>query len=542
MSKGKTRFWKVYGIVTASAVLVLAAFLAVFYDYIHTYERSQPEHAAEQYAASVSQADVCAWIREEAAGLSSAYETNEQITDAYLAAFRAMDTDFSCERDYAAPAQTPAYRILSGEIPVATLTLEKSGTMRYGFPQWRVSKVHAFLDGWDVGKIRRVVYAPQEGIVSVNGIELSPDTAEEVTEMQFSGNPFEAAETLCMRSYTITGLYEEPLVTCEMAGKSCSAETEDEIIRFLVPDSVFQTYTVAAPTGSEITINGIVLDSSYQSDEQLSYTYQSVEADADDLPSICAYIIPRFLQTPEVKGTLHGVPLVFHLDNTCFTAGYPEELTYSCRISVPAGSEVRIRGVSCAEYKSEEKVDAYPELFDDAADAPKYEVYEIHSLFLPCGAVSVLYQGKELETSATEQGRVISITAQYPEASVHDVQERALSFARDYFLYVSNGYQNTDANLERALAHIVRGSDLYTRIQRSKESISFVTPVSAQEYRTLEISEMRALNDTRIVCTLDFDIDQRIYYVSRSYTGTLRLVCEKINGSWLVSRMQIENK
>ena len=69
------RFWKGYVVFTAVLLIIVAAGLGVFYDFIRAYELSQPEHAAEEFVRSFDSDQLAEWIWEEVSSLPLTYES-----------------------------------------------------------------------------------------------------------------------------------------------------------------------------------------------------------------------------------------------------------------------------------------------------------------------------------------------------------------------------------------------------------------------------------------------------------------------------------
>lgn len=534
----KSRFWKIYASVVAAALVLSGIALAVFYDYIRVYERSQPLHAVEEYAAALTETDLDALVCAAAANIDAPYESEDTVRSACLDALSELPRELSCEPDRSAAGGT-FYRILRGGTPVVSVTLEADRNMRYGFTRWRVAEARFLPAELHAGKIERTVYAPTEAEVRVNGVLLSATDARETTITDSLANPFESAPGAAVFEYSITGLYAEPEISCTLGGIECAADGHGDAVFFLLPDTALLNCTFTVPSGAQITLNGVPLTDLYRTGQEIAYPAVGIEAVAAGIPTESVYAVPRFHSLPVVAGTFEGVPLAFTQSGTDFRAEYPPSLLYSCRITVPVGSEVTMRGVSCTPYRTG-TAEAYPGLFDGDAGMPLLDVYELSGLYLPTADVAAVYMGETLPVSASEEGKCTHYAALYPSTDAPAAEERALAFARDYFTYVSSGYRNTDENLQAALTHVLSGSHLSAVLLRSKGSISFVTPVSSQEYRALSVRETRRIGENTVVCVIDFVIDQKIYYIQKQFFGSISLVCTEKSGTWCVSRMLLD--
>lgn len=536
----KSQFWKIYACVVASALILVFVGLAIFYDFIKAYETSQPLYAAETFAVSLEDETVLSMIDNSAAQLSLDFETAATAAEAYRAAFLSLAGEYSCQREYGSDSGRTVFQISRDGAPFLRLTLRESSDGRYGFSSWTVEQTEVCLEALEVAVHTYQIYAPCGAEVCVNGVPL----AEKYMLLAKTAYPFAGvfeAENAAAVLYQVNDLYAEPAITCTLAGESCKAETEQGCYRFLYPGSSYTSYTVTVPTGSSVWLNDVAVSNSYLTDTGIPYTADALEA-AAVLPTTDTYTIPDLIAQPAVRAVWNGVELDISGDSTAFVAAYPQTFLYNSELRVPSGSTVTVRGVDCTAYYSAAE-SAYPELYGDDNNAPQYDVYSFCNLFCPLEEISVTYGDVSLPLELqSESGRESAYLAQYPTVESEEVHSLALDFVHDYFHYVSQGYNNTETNLSSALTHVLYGSDLYNRIQRSLIGIQFVTPVSSQNYKTLEITEMRRMPDGTVYCLVSFDIDQRIYYVNRSYIGTLALTAEQKNGTWKISRMLIDSE
>jgi len=529
-----SRFWKIYLTTTAVFLLFIAAGLGVFYDFIRAYEKAQPEHTAETYTASLSEEIFDEWIDHAAKKLSLVYDTPQSAASACRDALSKLSGEFICQREYASSAETPVYIITRDDVPVGKFTMRETGDGKYGFSAWEVVSGEAILDYLQADNISLSVCIPAYSVLSVNGVSVSDVEKNPENVLYSFASPFEKNTKISSQLYQIDGLYSTPALKCTLNGTECVMKVENGVHWFLYPDSVSDTYTISAPADAAVTVNGVSVGKEYIKETGIRYEYAFVESSESNLPFEVKYEIPGLLSVPQVQVTLRGEKLSLAADGSHFQADYPQSQMYAYTLKVPQGSTVTMRGVSCAPYKSAEQEDAYPGLYSDTARAPKYDIYQLNGLFLPAERINILYNGGEYSANTTQGENII---VQYPQTENQEAADSALQFARDYFTYISGGYNNTQDNLARALTHVKQGSALYGSIQRSLIGIQFVTPVSSQSYNTLEITDIRLMPAGEIYCKVVFDIDQKIYHVSRSYSGSLSLVTEKIGNTWKITEM-----
>ena len=526
-----SRFWKIYVLATTVLLVVIGGGLGVFYDFIRAYEQSQPIHAAESYTALLDEVLVGTWIDKEAENLTLIYESSENAALACKKALASLEGDYSCAREYASSSQTPVYIVSRGDTPVAKFSLQETEGGRYGFTSWEAVQGEAILTYLQADSVYVDICVPHDSSVRINGIPL--EGSSETVLYPFASE-YEKNVKITADLFRVSGLYAQPVLDCTLNGVVCERKEKNGVCWFLYPSAQSNTYSIYAPADAIVTVNGVTVSSGQMTEKQIRYTYASVEAAAESLPHEVRYEIPDLLTTPSVQITYRGENITVNTDGNTFRAEYPQKQLHTYTLKVPKGSAVSMRGVSCDAYRSATPEEAYPGLYSDPAKAALYDVYTFSGLYLPPANITVLYGEKQYNIATTNAETDI---VQYPEITDAEAERAVLAFAKDYFTYISGGYSNTDANLARALAHVQKGSALYTSIQRSLIGISYVTPVTSQTYNQLDVAEMHLLPDGEIYCRIVFDIDQKIYQVSRSYAGSLSVVVEKLNGTWKITEM-----
>lgn len=538
------RFWKGYVVFTAVLLIIVAAGLGVFYDFIRAYELSQPEHAAEEFVRSFDSDQLAEWIWEEVSSLSLTYESADAAARVLIENASMLEGDYSWQREYGTASDVPVFRVIREDVLVGRFTLKESKDGKYGFSTWSADSGNAVLDtlAEQAGTYTYTVYAPADAIVYVNGIEVQEKDCVSQNAVYPYLHSMDKKDAIRAAVYSISGLFETPTITCIRNGEVCTAETEQSIARFRVPEAQFPRYIIRAPHGSEITVNGQLLTEDYRTESHVPYSYHTLEAGMNGLPAEDVYTLSVLLTKPEVRVRFDRTELDVVVEETSFTAAYPSSMLYSTEIQVPQGCELSVRGISCKDFFSGETAAAYPELYGKRDGAPQYDVYRFESLFLPLSDITVDYGGELLPFTEWKENFLQHISAEYPICDDEDVHRLAMGFVQDYVHYVAYGYNNTAVNLANALRHVRQGSDLYTRIQRSKIGIDFVTPVSSQKYNRLDVREMRRVSENNMYCAIEFDIDQFIYRVQRKYTGTMELNCYWNGSQWTVDEMRISTE
>ena len=541
--KTTSRFWKAYRLVLISLLVLMAAFFIFFYDYIGAYEKSQPVYAAEQYASSLTQEDWRALYRENVTQSSTVLESVDRIADAYIQASEMLEGDIGVLPDHASStADLWKYFITKNDTAIASVSVKAESGGKYGFSSWRVDSAHVITEHLPVASSDYGILVPKDSTVTVNGHELDSLYMSELDMDCMFAHPLEKHIRSAYEMYTVTGLLAVPDVQCVWNGAVCSGELEGGVWHFAYPTSTLHTYTIVAPTDAVVQLNGYVLDDLYKMQSGRAYAYSPYDATDVNLPTETEYCVEDLVGTPQIRVTMDGIVLDGALDGTQYYYPYPEELLYQQILCVPQNSIVSVNGRTLDAEHRGNKIMAYEELLADAGDPIYMDTYVLSGLYGVSDTVSVTLNGKELITHSTEEGRVVTCRAAYPDSTNGDVRSLALSFCKDYFAYTAGGYRNTEENLNRVLAYMIPNSGLYRRIARSKESVGFVTPVSKQLFHRLDVDTMEELSDSLVVCSISYDIEQWTYQVKRTYSGKLWLSMEHHDGVWVITHMLTDIK
>jgi len=536
-------FWRTYAVVTICALLLIECGLTIFYDFIAAYEKAQPNSAADAYAKSLTIAEVESWIDQAAREAEHTFDSAEVIANSCKTALNKLDGEFTCERNFAVSTiNAPAYTIIRDGVKIGSIVMTEEQGGKYGFSKWTVTEKSASLSYPGESDITCTVYAPKTGTVKVNGVTLDESyLVNENTPYPYASN-FEKNVNLDADVYRVTGLYSAPAVTCSLDGRECPDETNADTVLFLHPDSNFAGYTIEAPTGAVLEINGITVDSSYITASGLAYDYSVFDAGKPGLPTYDVYTVSGLIGTPEITAEYKGITATVSYNGAgAYTVSYPNELTYTVEIKAPEESEVTVGGQSLLDWKSEKEL-AYPELFENTTSAHYYDVYVIENLFYPIEGAGVVYKGEKIPVTVSETEREIKLTALYPATNDEMFSQLAMAFAKDYFSYVSNGYINIDDNLTKALSHVVYGSNLYDKLVSSRNGVWYVAPVTREDVKKFEVTSMNLMGDGSVVCAIEFDIDQYFYDIKREYSGKMTVLCVNTGYSWRIGSMSLENE
>ncbi len=540
-ARRRSGFWRIYAVLTV--VLAAAVFIGLwlFWKYIAAYEASQPIHAAEAYAASLTEEALSRVLAESIADRPSPFESAEDVRRACGEALCALTLDV---QKMGGGADAPHFALLWKDRRVGEITLTEDTKDKYGFPIWKVVDSTLFADALASGRHSVRVSAPEVCDVFVNGVRLEEEYRLPQRTAYPVALPFEMeiAQTFCI-TYAVTGLYGEPQVSCLWQGVECPPADGSRAgeMQFLLPPGAYRSVVVSVPNGSEVRLNGVAIPENWEEKETIAYAAQPLETGLEDLPYEVRYTVNGLLAEPALTAVRGGEALpLTRISDGAWRAEFPADALYRCTISVPAGAEVTMRAQDCASYRMAETAVEYAEFFDDPTEAPRRERYVIESLFLPPQEPTVRLRGRALTLERSEEGRTVAFTAEYPRTDAAELCAFARNFVDAYFTYTSMGFNNTDENLRLVLEYVRPGSDLEARLRRSLIGFVYVTPVTA-DTRTITTSYAWEIAEDTWICPVRFAVEQDIYSVHRSYSGTLTVCMQRRGDSYQIRAMLIEN-
>lgn len=291
--------------------------------------------------------------------------------------------------------------------------------------------------------------------------------------------------------------------------------------RYVVLD-MFHTYTVTAPEGAVVKVNGEALGEEDITERDIPYAYAPYEK-GDGLPVAVCYTTEPMETAPEVEVGLGEYKLEVTGSGYGYTAKYPAEMLYTATVNVPAGAEVTVNGQKLSLHVTPEEEDVIGGMITEGITVPKYDVYKMTGLYAPLEEVQVTLDGTALQLSYVTDGRRQTVFEDTSANNVPQVSDFADNFVRTYFTYTAYGYSNIDAHLAAVLALVAPDTELYAKIRDSKIGYDYVTPVTSQVYNRLEVLRTIALEDGSYIVTMAFDVDHTIYSEARSYVGELHL-------------------
>lgn len=300
MKKKKTRSFKkgllIYFII---AMVIIGAALAVFWQYLGSFEDSRPNLTAEAFMENVNDAYLEELVLRSAAMFpTTEFEDSAAIALQCFDAVRGQNISIrrrSGNRSQVYTDEVPVYTIREGGSDLAVMVLENSGDAGFGYNTWKVGEVTLAEEFVPVPRMISLT-APSEATISVNGVVLSKDYEtenwifEKLTELEKSfENPLKTS------IYTIEGIFGNLDIQVQMPDGEVLEPTIADGSNF-VYDRTEQprNITVLMPSTAALSICSTLVTKEYLVKDEALPKPDGVEEYIGDFeyPSLYTYVIP----------------------------------------------------------------------------------------------------------------------------------------------------------------------------------------------------------------------------------------------------------
>lgn len=288
---------------TVVLVVAAVAVMAVLWKYLEAYEFTRPENVMSQFE---QMADEQYWetaITSSFAVTPSEFETKSQLEDE-LCLSLLRDGKMTYVKDEVYTDAAPVYLVSVNGVELCRVYMspQAGGEAGFGLQYMSINKVELLAD-FIAPKARSItITAPVGATVTVNGIAVSenylsdaaPDTSY-LPELEQN-----ATDLLCC--YEIANIYG----TVEIAGTATNGDTlvaeksDENGAVFALPEGEL-SYTIYAPAGATVSVNGVELDENYKKtgeDTTLSL-FEGLE-NYGAAPEMEAWEVGGLHQTPEI--------------------------------------------------------------------------------------------------------------------------------------------------------------------------------------------------------------------------------------------------
>lgn len=525
---GRKNFYIGYAIFCALLAFSLSIGIGLFYDFIREYESSRPDHVIENYVSVIDGETFSSIAAEAISRYSSGFETEESSLSALKAAAKGGITFTkhigSDGNDY------DVY--CGGKLMRVTLSPDYEG--KYGFTHYKVTNTEIYPEWIEERSSPISVIVPDGSSVSVNGKSvgneyMKPEKLESASLSIFEQRDFALVEYdlgYVFGSVTVDGEYRGETLTISRLEDGAYCSDYD------LPSRA--DYTVSAPSGADVTINGVKVTSDYLSRTDKADELQT-EFESGKTPMISVYKIELMLGTPEVEVRFDGSSLSpVSSDSTHSDYGYPASYMKSYSVSVPHGMTLYCNGIEVGKkYETEANI-----LYDAPPFAPGINITERCDTYTVELCHSPSFTVSDANVALKSDGSAFTFYP-VPTSSESDaVSSAATAFTRLFITFSFRGSDNPSGNFDACMEHVLKNSAAYRLLRSTYDAMAYNSPY---KITTLEINvrELSKYSDDCIAVTIDFESHGKRYKYEKDNNGTYNMIWQKLDGEWKLSYLTI---
>ncbi len=288
---------------TVVLVVAAVAVMAVLWKYLEAYEFTRPENVMSQFE---QMADEQYWetaITSSFAVTPSEFETKSQLEDE-LCLSLLRDGKMTYVKDEVYTDAAPVYLVSVNGVELCRVYMspQAGGEAGFGLQYMSINKVELLAD-FIAPKARSItITAPVGATVTVNGIAVSESYLSDAAPDTSYLPELEQNATHLLCCYEIANIYG----TVEIAGTAANGDTlvaeksDENGAVFALPEGEL-SYTIYAPAGATVSVNGVELDENYKKtgeDTTLSL-FEGLE-NYGAAPEMEAWEVGGLHQTPEI--------------------------------------------------------------------------------------------------------------------------------------------------------------------------------------------------------------------------------------------------
>lgn len=432
---------------------------------------------------------------------------------------------------------SPAYTVYSEGKAFFTVVLSRAGKTLSGFDKWKTESI-IISDLCEIGT-SVCVEVPHGAAVTVNGIELSDSLLSDGKAEYYALTEFEKdlSDTVYCDRYELGIFFSAPDADAVLDGSRLAvSEYKNGIIRFSYPPSATAVFSLTVPYGSSVTINGILAESEYITENGLKYPFLTrFEEKLTGLPSALTYQIVGLFRTPQISVTYNGVPLEASGKN-CYRL--PSDMTKSYKIYAPSDAVVKLNGVSLGQSEiTAENIDL-PILKDVTSylkNRPYLTEYTVSGLLMPPEITASDSSRKTLTVDPYHSGgnSIFFLCASSSEPPAKDIVTLK-AFARYYVKYFYSGSAGLADNYSNITAMTPSKSLAFTKLKNEYKALYHSDVFQNIKYGECEYYDYTVYSDTAFSCmvklpftavhsgeTVSEEVTLQILYI---YSGNIRRV------------------
>ncbi len=304
--KQKKKFIKGLAIYSACFIVVILIGLALFWQYMKSYELSRPENFMNEFVKTVDDNTIRTMMTENEKIEASEFEDINTIYDQLF--FSNLKNEEYKYRKM--PGQytdtSPVYIIYtdSADLCKVVLTSKGDNTAKFGFNLWQADTFSVLDSVLNPEQKTLSITVPKLADVYVNDIEVSDSYVTDIS-VAYSGyedvlQPFDERPT--GKRYEIPGIYLEADILVKDY-KGITLELNRAGNEYVYPLVIKETlsYNITAPKEAKVYINGILLTEEYIENSEEYYAGFDNLVTYTQIPPLNRYLVENLYSEPNIE-------------------------------------------------------------------------------------------------------------------------------------------------------------------------------------------------------------------------------------------------
>lgn len=526
----------------AVLVAIFGIVLAVFWNFLASYDASLEETALKGYLSAMTEAEWKALISSHGVYDTNAFEDADALYEKSAKAI--SDAEITYVKNYQAYSEeSPVYYLARDGKRFAQISLKMGGDVGFGFTSFDVAECHMIEEAIAADPFSVMVLAPKDAEVMLNGMAL--DEAY-ITEADLESRRISKysighdSRPKCVL-YTVEGFYDIPTAEASLSGASLTAEEDGALFIFDYPDETFSTLTVKAPSNAVVRVNGIKLSDEPVSTEVLGDN--PYEAKLFERITMNTYVLSGLFEQTDVTCFIDGKAVSDTAGEGMLMFAYPDALMYHTRIMAPAGAELTVNGIPITAET--QKTTGVYDGFDERTIArwlggtyPMCDVYDIGALYF-APEVKATLDGVALNVTSDAERTEYTVLVGYPTVTEvsEEIAAAAEDFVRTFMYYMTRGYYEFDRNIVLAQSKALRDSDAFRNVRESGYGVYFNScyDIISNEAEAVSVTYF---TEQCVKVAVEYEIDKTrhslLYHDEGRYEVTL--VC--VDGQWSTAEFE----
>ncbi len=421
---------------------------------------------------------------------------------------------------------SPVYILYAGGRETFLLTLVAESHGLSGKARWAVGSLtvspHCAL-GYDVS-----MEVPHGALLTVNGVSLSAEKAEQVPYHALSELEASLSDTYYCDRYTVGRIFLEPDVSVVLDGVRLQpSELDGTTLRFDYPSSYTASYSYTVPYGTTVTLNGIPLSAQYLVSSGVPYPYLTrFEADLPDAARSVVYQVTGLFREPTVT-VAYGDVILTRVENGRYAL--PESASKTVTICAPDYATVKLNGVSLG--KSEMvgvrfDVPILAGVTNHAKERPLMIRYQVTGLLDDPVITATDKNGKPLTISVYDSNEEETVFAcsegeEMPDKELLTVR----TFAKAYLKYAYSASSGLSSNYSAVVSMTPSKTPAYTALKAEYKALQNATVHKSIKFGDVKLLHYYPISETAYAAVVEVPFTAKVNGETQAFTITMEILC-----------------